>query len=130
MGIERNTIIAQGTAVSSLVEHKIINENLVNHKKDSLKRVVQKPYEDAPENLGREQLGGVFVKGIIDLSHPLGFGYTSKQVSLYKNNLVWIKPSKTSMGHQLYIRKNHMLMAIYLRILTELSSKSSTCSGK
>ena len=104
-----NTIIAQGTAVSSLIEHKIINENLVNHKKDSLKRVVQKPYEDAPENLGREQLGGVFVKGIIDLTHPLGFGYTSKQVSLYKNNLVWIQPSKNEYGTPVvYSKKPHV----------------------
>ena len=104
-----NTIVAQGKAVSSLVEHKIIKENLVTKKRDSLKRVIQKPYKDAPENIGREQLGGVFIKGIIDLTHPLGFGYTSKEVSLYKNNLVWLKPSKNEYGTPLlYSNRPHV----------------------
>ena len=93
-----NTIIAQGTAATALIKHKIILEKLVEKPKDSLKTPTQKPYVDAPENIGRERLGGVFVNGIIDLSHPLGFGYTSKEVALYKNNLVWLQPSKSDYG--------------------------------
>ena len=43
-------------------------------------------------------MGGVFVKGMLDLTHPLGFGYTSPQLPLYKNNLVWLAPSKSAYG--------------------------------
>ena len=42
--------------------------------------------------------GGVFLKGNMDLSHPLNFGYIHKTISLYKNNLVWLNPSKSPYG--------------------------------
>jgi hypothetical protein len=104
-----NTIIAQGTATSALIKHKIISEQLLEKSKDSPKKAVQKPYVDAPENMGRERLGGVFINGILDLSHPLGFGYTSNEVVLYKNNLVWLQPSKSDYGTPVvYADKPHV----------------------
>lgn len=104
-----NTIIAQGTAVSQLIKHNIVKESLVKKSKDTLKKVHPKPYVDAPENIGRERLGGVFVKGIMDLTHPLGFGYTSPEISLYKNNLVWLKPSKSEYGTPVvYAKQPHI----------------------
>jgi hypothetical protein len=67
-------------------------------KKDSTAIVKSMPYADAPENIGREKLGGVFLKGNLDLTHPLNFGYINPSVSLYKNNLVWLAPSKNPYG--------------------------------
>ena len=101
-----NTLIAQGTACKALIEHKIISEELFKSTKDSIRKVIRKPYVDAPENIGRERLGGVFVKGELDTTHPLGFGYTSKEISLYKNNLVWLKASKNSYGTPMVYDKN------------------------
>lgn len=93
-----NTIISIGTANNTLIKHKIISETRVIITKDTLSIAKIKPYIESSENLGREKLGGVFLKGIIDLTHPLGFGYTNKEVILYKNNLVWLKPSKSPYG--------------------------------
>lgn len=101
-----NTLIAQGTACKALIEHKIVSEELFKSTKDSIRKVIRKPYVDAPENIGRERLGGVFVKGELDTTHPLGFGYTSKEISLYKNNLVWLKASKNSYGTPMVYDKN------------------------
>jgi hypothetical protein len=93
-----NTIIAIGTANKALIKHKIINEKQIKKEKDSTAIVKSKPYVDAPENIGREKLGGVFLKGNLDLTHPLNFGYINPTVSLYKNNLVWLAPSKNPYG--------------------------------
>ena len=90
-----NTLIAIGTANEALIKAKILNEKQLTSKKDSTANATRKPYVDAPENLGREQLGGVFVKGVLDLTHPLAFGYKEAQISLYKNNLVWLAPSRS-----------------------------------
>jgi len=90
-----NTLIAIGTANEALIKAKILNEKQLTSKKDSTANETRKPYVDAPENLGREQLGGVFVKGVLDLTHPLAFGYKEAQISLYKNNLVWLAPSRS-----------------------------------
>jgi len=104
-----NTLLAQGTACKALIEHKIVSEELFKPPKDSLQKVTRKPYVDAPENIGRERLGGVFVKGELDTTHPLGFGYTSKDISLYKNNLVWLKASESTYGTPMvYDKKLHI----------------------
>jgi len=121
-----NTIIAQGTATTALIKHKIIQEQLVVQPKDSLNKTSQKPYVDAPENLGREQLGGVFVKGNMDLTHPLAFGYTSKAISLYKNNLVWLQPSKSEYGTPVVYDKNpHIDGYISQKIRTQFLPKAA-----
>jgi hypothetical protein len=93
-----NSIVAIGTANNSLIKHKIVNEKRVKKEADSTVAVKPKPYVDASENLGREELGGVFLKGNLDLSHPLNFGYINETISLYKNNLVWLNPSKNPYG--------------------------------
>jgi hypothetical protein len=36
----------------------------------------------------------------------LGFGFTAKEVSLYKNNLVWLQPSKSEYGTPVVYDKN------------------------
>jgi len=101
-----NTIIAIGTANNALIKHKIIDEKSVILKKDSTTIATRRPYVEASENLGRERLGGIFLKGIVDLTHPLGFGFTQKSVSLYKNNLVWFEPSKSNYGTPVAYAKN------------------------
>ena len=101
-----NTIIAIGTANNTLIKHKIIDEKRVILKKDSTTIATRRPYVEASENLGREKLGGVFLKGIVDHTHPLGFGFTQKSVSLYKNNLVWFEPSKSNYGTPVAYAKN------------------------
>ena len=101
-----NTLVAQGTACKALIKHKIVSEELYKSPKDSLQKVARKPYVDAPENIGRERLGGIFVKGELDTTHPLGFGYTAKNISLYKNNLVWLKASKSAYGTPMVYDKN------------------------
>ena len=101
-----NTIIAIGTANNTLIKYKIIDEKRVILKKDSTTIATRRPYVEASENLGREKLGGVFLKGIVDHTHPLGFGFTQKSVSLYKNNLVWFEPSKSNYGTPVAYAKN------------------------
>ncbi|MDG1911630.1 MAG: M14 family metallopeptidase [Flavobacteriaceae bacterium] len=101
-----NTLISIGTANNALIKHKIINEKRLIIQKDSTAIATIRPYVDAAENIGREKLGGVFLRGNIDLTHPIGFGYTQKNVSLYKNNLVWLEPSKSSYGTPVVYDKN------------------------
>ncbi|MEK9612363.1 MAG: M14 metallopeptidase family protein [Flavobacteriaceae bacterium] len=121
-----NTLLSIGTANKALIEHKIVKEQLVKIPKDSLAKVQSKPYVDAPENIGREKLGGVFLKGILDSTHPLAFGYNHKEISLYKNNLVWLKPSKSSYGTPVsYAENPHIDGYISKKIRTQFLPKSA-----
>ncbi len=87
-----NTIIGIAGASKYLIDKKIVSETLIKDKKDE--GIAYKPYVDARENRGKERIGGVILKSIVDLTHPLGFGYEDSSVPVYKNNSVWLSPSK------------------------------------
>jgi len=56
--------------------------------------VERKPYVEAGENIGKESVGGAIFKVDLDLTHPLAFGYRDTQIPVYKNNSIWLAPSK------------------------------------
>lgn len=89
-----NTLITIGTASKWAVDKKLVDEKLIEVKKDSTKAVVRKPYVNADENLGKESLGGAIFKVDLDVTHPLGYGYHDDTIPVYKNNTVWLAPSK------------------------------------
>jgi hypothetical protein len=89
-----NTLITIGTASKWVIDKKIIKEQLVRSEVDSTKEALRKPYVDAQENLGKERLGGVILRVDLDVTHPLAFGYRDTDIPVYKNNNVWLSPSK------------------------------------
>ena len=94
-----NTLITIGTATKWVIDKKWVKEKLTNVERDSLKKdstkvVGRKPYVDAGENLGKESVGGVILKADLDITHPLAFGYHDRSIPVYKNNTVWLAPSK------------------------------------
>jgi hypothetical protein len=88
-----NTIISIGSGSKFLIDNKIVNEKL--HKPDDNdEKNDYEPYVDAQDNRGKQQIGGVILNAQVDLTHPLGFGYEDPIVPVYKNNTVWLSPSK------------------------------------
>lgn len=90
-----NTLITTRQACSWAIRKKIVDEKLVEKKKeDKEAEVVRHEYVNASEELGREQVGGAIFKVDLDLTHPLAFGYHQKQIPVYRNSTVWLAPSK------------------------------------
>jgi len=96
-----NTLITIGTASKWAIDKKIVKEKLTEKpkpkdkdKKDEDEKVERLPYVDASENLGREELGGAIFEVDLDITHPLGFGYRNNLLPVYKNNNVFLSPSK------------------------------------
>ncbi|MDT0606944.1 M14 family zinc carboxypeptidase [Croceitalea rosinachiae] len=90
-----NTLITIGSASKWAIDKKLVKEKLTEGaKKDSTEVAERKPYVDAGENLGKESIGGAIFKVDLDLTHPLAFGYRDTQIPVYKNNSVWLAPSK------------------------------------
>ncbi|MEM7485780.1 MAG: M14 metallopeptidase family protein [Bacteroidota bacterium] len=90
-----NTLITIGSAAKWVIDKKIVSERLTkSEEKDSTSVVERKPYVNAPENIGKESVGGAIFKVDLDVTHPLAFGYTDDTIPVYKNNSVWLAPSK------------------------------------
>ncbi|WP_420319887.1 M14 metallopeptidase family protein [Flagellimonas sp.] len=91
-----NTLITIGTASKWAIDKELVEEKLTEKEKDSTATVERKPYVDASENLGKERVGGVILKVDLDITHPLAFGYRDSSIPVYKNNTVWLSPSKNA----------------------------------
>jgi hypothetical protein len=89
-----NTLITIGTGSEWAIKKKVVNEQFIKPEKDTLQAVIRKPYVDASENLGKTSVGGIIVKAELDRTHPLAFGYQDAAIPVYKNNEVWLSPSK------------------------------------
>ena len=87
-----NTIISIGSGSKFLIDKNIVDESLLE--KEESDEINYLAYGDARENRGKEQIGGVILNTQIDLTHPLAFGYEDNSLPVYKNNSVWLKPSK------------------------------------
>ncbi|WP_299796083.1 M14 metallopeptidase family protein [uncultured Maribacter sp.] len=104
-----NTLITIGTASKWAIEKKLVKEKLIKTEKDSTELAVRKPYGDARENIGKESLGGVILKVDLDITHPLAYGYRDSNIPVYKNNSVWLAPSKNSYATiAKYAKKPHI----------------------
>jgi len=109
-----NTLITIGTASKWVIDKKLVKESLTDKVKDSLEKdstkvAIRKPYVDARENLGKESVGGIIIKADIDITHPLAFGYHDASIPVYKNNTVWLSPSKSEYGTAAkYAKKPHI----------------------
>ncbi len=91
-----NTLITTGTGSSWAIERKLVKEKLVKVEKDSIKPVDRKRYVDAEDDIGKESVGGIILKVDLDITHPLAFGYHDLTLPVYKNNEVWLSPSKNA----------------------------------
>ena len=91
-----NTLVTIGRASKWVIDQKLVKEKLTESKKDTTAVTERLPYVDAPENRGKEYVGGSIFEVDLDTTHPLAFGYTDKQIPVYKNNTVWLAPTKSS----------------------------------
>ncbi len=92
-----NTLVTIGRASQWAINKKLVKESLTKEpkSKDKKKEPVKRlPFVDAFEHSGRERLGGAIFEVDLDLTHPLGFGYRTSKLPVYKNNRVFIQPSK------------------------------------
>ncbi len=91
-----NTLITIGRAAKYVIDKKMVKESLIKSEADSTKTTARKPYVDAGENIGKDEVGGVILRVDLDKTHPLAFGYHDNTIPVYKNNEVWLAPSKNA----------------------------------
>lgn len=91
-----NTLITSAGASSWAIKEKIAKGKLIEKEKekDSTKIEPRQNYVDQGPNRGKERLGGSIFEVDLDLTHPIGFGHRYNTMPVYKNNNVWLQPSK------------------------------------
>lgn len=88
------TLILVRNAVSWAIQNKIVDEQLT--KEDEKKSAKRMDYVTAGDYNGSRSIGGSIYQANLDITHPLGFGYTSRDLPVYRNHTVFVDPSKSA----------------------------------
>jgi hypothetical protein len=87
------TLILMKSAITWAINNKVIDEQL--KKEEETKEVKRMDFVMAADYQGSRTMGGAIFMGNLDITHPLGFGYTSRELPVYRNTSVFIEPGKS-----------------------------------
>ena len=121
-----NTLITSAKANTWAIKNKIIKESLVDQKKDSSKSVERLNYADARGTIGKQSIGGAIFQVDLDITHPIGFGYHSSKLPVYKNNSVFLMPSKSRFSTVAKYSKNPHIDGYITKENLEKMSKAAS----
>ncbi|MEM9548611.1 MAG: M14 family zinc carboxypeptidase [Bacteroidota bacterium] len=95
-----NTLITSRVASKWAIDKKLVKESFIQKPKDENKKeeIVRLDYVSARENIGKKNVGGAIFEVDLDITHPLGFGYTRRSLPIYRNSTIWLAPSKSPYG--------------------------------
>ena len=88
-----NTLITTRTASSWAIKNKIVEENLLDWVKDTTAFRIN--YADSRAVIGKQSIGGAIFEVDLDITHPIAYGYHDVKIPVYKNNKVFISPTKS-----------------------------------
>lgn len=86
------TLITIKTASEWAIKQGLTKEKLLAT--DTTRKELRYNYDEATNYEGAKVLGGSIFTADVDLSNPIGFGFTDRRVSLFKNNQTILQASK------------------------------------
>ena len=89
---EGGTVITLRSATSWAIRSKFVNEEFVEDE-DEEEETQRRDYVTAGNVRGSKAIGGSMYMTDIDITHPLAFGYTSRDLPVYRNHSNFVKPS-------------------------------------
>jgi hypothetical protein len=90
------TLITFSSASKWAIDNGIVAEKLVSEKNDSAKAISRIPYALAEETEAVKRIPTSIFETSIDITHPLGFGFTSSKLPVTRESSIFFKPSKSS----------------------------------
>jgi hypothetical protein len=88
------TLITLKSANEWVIKQGLVKEKLIPI--DTIKNPKRVDFELAGDTEGAKQIGGAIFQVDLDITNPIGFGYTDRKVSVYRNGRTFLQPSKTA----------------------------------
>lgn len=99
-----NTLLAKGGALRWLAQNEI--GNFTFRAVDNEEKGLQKSYADFENATGSKQTFGAIFKANLDTTHPIGYGYTEKEIYTFRNDNFFLEPSKNPYANPLVYTAN------------------------
>lgn len=85
------TLITIKTAAEWAIKNGFTKEKMFTPDTTLPKAPVRFNYDEAIEREGARSLGGSIFAADLDTTHPIGYGYTGRRISVYKNNQTFLQ---------------------------------------
>lgn len=66
---------------------------------DTVQRLKRMDFEDAANAEGAKAIGGSIFQADLDITNPIGYGFTDRKVSVYRNGLTCLQPGKNPVAN-------------------------------
>lgn len=93
------TLLAKGGALRFLASNEIGDFSFRDRPEEA--PALQKSYANYSNATGAKVTGGAIFNAILDTSHPVGFGYTKPELYTFRNDNLWMEPSKNPYANPL-----------------------------
>lgn len=87
-----NTLITFKTASEWAIRQGFTKEKLA---RPDTTRQSRLDYAEAENVEGAKAIGGVILAADLDITHPIGFGFSERTISVYRNGKTFLQPSQT-----------------------------------
>jgi hypothetical protein len=114
-----NTLIAYESALQWLKKNEFADIDFIPGKK-----VKDGAYEDYGVSSRANNIAGVIFGAKLDITHPLGWGYTDENIAVFKNNTINIKPTENKLRTPLQYTKNPVISGNVLKRVAEEYSET------
>jgi len=89
------TLITFKTATEWAIKQGLTKEKLMAPDTAKNKKPNRVDYDNAANVEGVKAVNGAIFEMDLDITHPLGFGFSDRKVSMFRNNLTLLKPSES-----------------------------------
>ncbi|MHA7130462.1 M14 family metallopeptidase [Algoriphagus namhaensis] len=93
------TLLAKGRALQFLAKQEIGNFEFRSRPEEA--PALQKSYADYSNAEGAKVTGGAIFNARLDTTHPIGFGYAKAEIHTFRNDNLWLEPSKNPYANPL-----------------------------
>lgn len=90
------TLIVLKNAIVWAIQNKLIDEHLKKEDEAAKKDSKRMDYVTAGDYRGARAIGGSIFMTNLDITSPIGFGYTKRELPVWKNTSIFLEPSKNS----------------------------------
>lgn len=91
---EGNTLITLRAGTSWAILNELTNAKLVKEEEKQEDKIERRDFAMASDYRGSRVIGGSMYNSDVDITHPLGFGYTERELPVYRNHSIIVAPSE------------------------------------
>lgn len=104
-----NTLITIRGGTNWAVQNKLTSAKMIEEEENEQEKVDRIDFETASDYRGANMIGGSMYLTDVDITHPLGFGYSHRELPVYRNHSYMVASSENPFNTVVQYQDNPLL---------------------